>query len=259
MFFKDTNISTNITGATPERVYALCKCVESKKSVSDSDLRKMLEPDYAPPSNYYSLIRDVALDLDLIENNDFISLKVDSSVIKSIDEMRKFINNNMDKYRRGMFYAITSAYYNMGISLFKEFKNVTTASATLSNITGMTITDVAMRAWRFWASFLGFGYLDSMLIIPNAAVFMRDLIIGQNIRKKELLSADEFFSSMGPALRIIVDSSKRTLNYGATAALLTLEQMNVIETTEILDHDVWNLEKIDSSRSQIITNVKVKK
>lgn len=259
MFFKDTNINTNITGATPERVYALCKCVERKKFISNSDLRSMLEPDYAQHSNYYTMIRDVALDLDLIENNDFISLKVDSSVLKSIEEMRKFINNNMDKYRYGMFYAITSAYYDMGTSLFREAKNVTGASALLSNKTNMKITDVAMRAWRFWASFLGFGYLDSMLIIPNAAVFIRDLIIGQNIRKKELLSADEFFASMEPALRIIVDSSTRTLNYGVTSALLTLEQMNVIETTEILDHDVWNLEKIDPSRSQIITNIKVKK
>lgn len=259
MFFKDTNISTNITAATPERVYALCKCIERKKSISNSDLRSLLEPDYAHHSNYYTMIRDVALDLGLIENNDFISLKVDSSVIKSIEEMRKYINNNMDQYRHGMFYAITSAYYNMGTSLFREVKNVATLSAKLSNITGMTITDVAMRAWRFWASFLGFGYLDSMLIIPNATVFMRDLIIGQNIRKKEFLSADEFFSSMEPALKIIVDSSKRTLNYGTTSALLTLVQMNVIEITEILDHDVWNLEKIDPNRSQIITHIKVKK
>lgn len=259
MFFKDANISTNITGATPERVYKLCKCVESRKNISDTELRGMLEPEYAKNSNYYSMIRDVALELDLIDSNDFISLKVDSSTIKNIEEMRKFINNNMDKYRHGMFYAITSAYYNLGTFLFKEVSSVSTASTLFSNVTGMSITDYAMRAWRFWASFLGLGYLDSMLIIPNGAVFIRDLIIGQNIRKNEFLSADDFFASLGPALQIIVDCSKRTLNYGATAALLTLEQMNVIEMKEILDYDVWNLERIDPSRSTIITNIKVKK
>ena len=72
MFFKDTNISTNITAATPERVFALCKCVEEKKNVSDSSLRKMLEPDYAKNSNYYSAIRDAAIELDLIDYNDYI-------------------------------------------------------------------------------------------------------------------------------------------------------------------------------------------
>lgn len=259
MFFKDTSVSTNITAATPERVFALCKCVERKKSISEAELRSMLEPDYAKHSNYYPTIRDVALDLGLIDKNDFISLKVDPIQIKTIEDMRRFINSNMDKYRLGMFYAITAAYYKLGQSLFKEVKNVSNAAAMLSSITGITVTVEAMRAWRFWAAFLGFGYLDSMLIIPNAAVFIKDLMYSNELKKREYISVDEFFDAIYPAAKIIIENSTRSLNYGATSGLLTLEQMRIIETTAILDHDVWNIEKIDPNRNAIITNIKIRK
>ena len=133
------------------------------------------------------------------------------------------------------------------------------AAAIISNVSNVTVNDVAMRAWRFWASFLGFGYLDSMLIIPNAAVFIKDLIDASSIKKKEYISMNDFFAEISPSISIIVDVNKRNLNYGATAGLLTLEQLGILEMTEILDHDVWNIADIDIKRRPIITNIKVKK
>ena len=259
MFFKDTNISTNITAATPERVFALCQCVEEKKNVSDSSLRKMLEPDYAKNSNYYSAIRDAAIELDLIDYNDYISLKVEPDVIKNIEAMRNYINSNISNISHGAFYAITKTYFSLGEKIFGEIKNMSGAAAIISNVSNVTVNDVAMRAWRFWASFLGFGYLDSMLIIPNAAVFIKDLIDASSIKKKEYISMNDFFAEISPSISIIVDVNKRNLNYGATAGILTLEQLGILEMTEILDHDVWNIADIDIKRRPIITNIKVKK
>ena len=79
------------------------------------------------------------------------------------------------------------------------------------------------------------------------------------LKKREYISAEDFFEAIYPAAKIIIDNSTRSLNYGATSGLLTLEQMQIIETTAILDHDVWNIEKIDPNRNAIITNIKIRK
>ena len=70
---------------------------------------------------------------------------------------------------------------------------------------------------------------------------------------------NDFFAEISPSISIIVDVNKRNLNYGATAGILTLEQLGILEMTEILDHDVWNIADIDIKRRPIITNIKVKK
>lgn len=42
-----------------------------------------------------------------------------------------------------------------------------------SEMTGVPVDAVAMRAWRFWASFLGFGYFTRNVRNSNANVFGR--------------------------------------------------------------------------------------
>ena len=88
---------------------------------------------------------------------------------------------------------------------------------------------------------------------------VKDLIDASSIKKKEYISMNDFFAEISPSISIIVDVNKRNLNYGATAGILTLEQLGILEMTEILDHDVWNIADIDIKRRPIITNIKVKK
>lgn len=43
----------------------------------------------------------------------------------------------------------------------------------MSELTGQKVDAMDMRAWRFWVSYLGLGYLQEMFMIPNADVFCR--------------------------------------------------------------------------------------
>ena len=82
-----------VTTAIPERVYALCKIVE-KKAMASSEAKDRMEPSYLnQKSSYYSDYRNAAEELQLITNTDnILSLGVDSSVLKSMDTMRFYIN-----------------------------------------------------------------------------------------------------------------------------------------------------------------------
>lgn len=46
----------------------------------------------------------------------------------------------------------------------------------MSELTGQKVDAMDMRAWRFWVSYLGLGYLQEMFMIPNADVFLQDVI-----------------------------------------------------------------------------------
>lgn len=54
---------------------------------------------------------------------------------------------------------VTNAYYEKDAAIFKEDKNIANLGPLFTEMTGMPVDAVAMRAWRFWASFLGFGYV----------------------------------------------------------------------------------------------------
>lgn len=85
--------------------------------------------------------------------------------------MRTYINQQLEKFNAGQFYLVTNAFFEKGSDILKEDKNIANLGPMFSRMTGLQVDAMAMRAWRFWASFLGFGYLQDMFFIPNANVF----------------------------------------------------------------------------------------
>ena len=158
MFFKDDQYTTNITTATPERVFMLFKVVNSKNGITNRELKEIVEPSYAKNDNYFTTIREIAKELELIvEDDNYLSSNPKCEKINSIVDLRKYINANMDKFQGGAFYAITSSYFKLNQKVFSEFKNIAELSSKFSDLTNMNITVEGIRAWRFWASFLGVG------------------------------------------------------------------------------------------------------
>ncbi len=254
MFFKDTNYSTNITTATPERVYVLCKNIERNKTgIRVADLKQLMEPDYVSNGGYFPIIKDAAIDLGLIKEFDnYLSLNVDSSVLESTATMRKYINNHMDQFSKGTFYILTKEYFSMNKEIFSKIESISAAASLFSNQTGISISQECMRAWRFWVTFLGFGYLDDMLILPNASVFIQDLMKDSELEKHGLYSAGDFFAALSPRINILLDSNE-VLNYGLTCGLLTLSNMGCLNIKQIMDHKVWNMYPIGKKNTVFST------
>ena len=166
-----------VTPAIPERVYALCKIVE-KKAMPTAEVKEKMEPSYLnQTTSYYYDYRNAAEELQLVTITDnVLSLGVDVSVLKNMDTMRFYINGQLDQFREGQFYKVTKAYYDMGESILYGEQNVANMASLMTLKTGISVDSGAMRAWRFWASYLGFGYLQDMFVIPNADIFLCDTI-----------------------------------------------------------------------------------
>lgn len=248
-----------VTTAIPERIFAMCKIVEKAPIVS-SELKDKMEPEYLGNGTvYFNDYKNAAEELGLISiSDDLISLAVDTKVIRSIECMRKYINSKLEMFNMGQFYLVTNAYFEKGSDIFKEDKNLANLGPLFTQMTGCSIDAVAMRAWRFWASFLGFGYLQDMFIVPNANVFLWDLICNSLLEKGKMYSVSEFVSAITPMGNIVIsDVSNKSFNYGVSNGLRALQDAGKIKMEHILDQkDMWTLYPLKAySNDSTVTHI----
>lgn len=253
-----------VTTAIPERVYALCKIVE-RKAMAASEVKDRMEPPYLnQKSSYYNDYRTAAEELQLITITDnVLSLGVDPSVLKSMDTMRFYINGQLNKFREGQFYKVTKAYYDMGESILYGEQNVANMASVMTMKTGIQVDSKEMRAWRFWAAYLGFGYLQDMFVIPNADTFLQDMIKRAGFDQNKRYSISSFLEKIRLYADIIIDSSsgRKTFNFGVSNGLRTLQDAGFIKMEHIMDQeDTWNLYHINElSANETVTNITVLK
>lgn len=253
-----------VTPAIPERVYTLCKIVE-KKAMSTSEVKEKMEPSYLnQKSSYYNDYRNAAEELQLITVTDnVLSVAVDASVLKNMDTMRSYINGQLNQFREGQFYKVTKAYFDMGEEILHGEQNVANMASLMTLKTGISVDSMAMRAWRFWASYLGFGYLQDMFVIPNADTFLQDIISEAEFEKNKRYSIAEFLEKLRPHSDIIIDSSNgiKKFSFGVSNGLRTLQDAGAIRMEYILDQeDTWNLYHVDAlSANETVTNITVLK
>lgn len=249
-----------VTPAIPERVFALCKIVE-KHPIRTSELKNKMEPDYLKQtSSYYSDYRTAAEELKLITISDnFIALAVDPNIVKTSASMRKYINSILSEFQDGQFYQVTKAYFELDSAVLKGKTNVSELAPMMSKRLNRSIDAMAMRAWRFWVSYLGFGYLQDMFFIPNAAEFLKDIISIADLEKERRYSFGDFVTRIYPYSKIVIDydQANRQLNYGVSNGLRTLHDAGVIKLEHILDQeDIWNLYPLKAHEiSGIVTNI----
>lgn len=253
-----------VTPAIPERVYTLCKIVE-KKAMSTSEVKEKMEPSYLnQKSSYYNDYRNAAEELQLITVTDnVLSVAVDASVLKNMDTMRSYINGQLNQFREGQFYKVTKAYFDMGEEILHGEQNVANMASLMTLKTGISVDSMAMRAWRFWASYLGFGYLQDMFVIPNADTFLQDIISKAEFEKNKRYSIAGFLEKLRPYSDIIIDSSNgiKKFSFGVSNGLRTLQDAGAIRMEYILDQeDTWNLHHVDAlSANETVTNITVLK
>lgn len=250
------------TPAIPERVYTLCKIVE-KKPLTVQELKNKMEPDYLQQStSYFADYREAAEELGLISVTDQnVELAASPSAVRSMADMRRYVNGRLEEFADGQFYRVTKAYYARGANVLHGEQNVASLAPALEQELGVSLDAKAMRAWRFWIAYLGLGYLHDMFIVPNVADFLHDLISCADFEKNRTYSFGEFIEKILPRAGIVMDAdpSNRQLSYGVSNGLRTLHDAGVIRMAHILDQeDIWSLYPLKAHAIETtVTNVTI--
>ena len=254
------------TSAIPERVYALCREIASRP-MDESDLKNLLEPqNLGGKTPYFGTVRTAAEQLQLITTKEnTISLAVDKEVVKSMDNMRRYINTHLESLSEGLFYRVTQGYLDKGNEVLK-YTSVSKMADTMSHMLGEKVTEDDMRAWRFWMAFLGFGYLhDSQagaagILLPNVSTFLRDVIDVMAIKKKTEFSIDDFVSKIMPYAGVALHYAAETksFNYAFSNALRMLNEIGFIKIEHRQDaKEIWSLYQYDGQDIETITHVTI--
>lgn len=236
------------TPAIPERVYALCNAVKTK-GIPDKELKEKLEPsDLGGDTVYYGVVKAAALQLGLIIlKENIVSLAVDKKYIENIEEMRKFIGVRLSFLKESLFYKVTESYLSMNEKVF-EYGSVSKMCDVIGKSIGVKIFEDDMRAWRFWVSYLGFGYMHDMIMLPNMYVSLRDILSICEFEKNKEYTIQEFIEIARPFCEVAlydIDSS-RTFNLAFSNALRQLHDTREIEMKHNLDSSVtWELDPME--------------
>lgn len=258
------------TMAIPERVFALCRTLIDGP-ISEEAVRKKFEPDsLAGTSPYFGPVRDAAEQLGLIINiadEKLLKLNVDSSVIENMKSFRIYINKNIEIISEGQFYRTTRTWMYNSDALFhieKENQTVSRLAGYINEIDStLKLDEDAMRAWRFWSSFLGFGYLHDMVFLPNAAIFLHDCIVNSQIEENREYTISEFIEQLQPNISICMsheDEKKRYMGLALSSAFRTLNDLGIIELKYINDRqDEWKMTTMPMHTfASFITDIKYK-
>lgn len=234
------------TSAIPERVYALCQAVKSR-SMQENDLRELLEPSgLGGTTKYFGSVRDAAKQLGLISvKENEISLAIDSKKINSYNAMREYIIENIDSISDGLFYAVSKAYMSLGDAVFK-YKTVSESALVdyMSSTIGLPVYEDDMRAWRFWASYLGLGYLHEMVFLPNMYQYIKAVMNIVNLKKGQEYTFTEFLSIIRPYSELALAdlNEDRKINMAMSNGLRALHDEGIIQLSHKLDSgDMWFL------------------
>ena len=220
-------IGNMVTEAIPARVFALYKIVESKKGISRSELQGLMEPkEIYEGTSYFSAIMKAAEELKLIENKDnVVSLSGDMERLKTIEDFRRYVISILPDLSEGQFWKCTNIIINMNEKIY-EYSTISDSNMLkyVSKQLGETVTEPRIRGWRFWSQFLGFGLMNDMFFLPNAYVYVKNVLRLMNLEKKQEYTMSDFMARFMQYGRIMLSSStsEKNLNIAMSSALREL-------------------------------------
>lgn len=215
-----------VTEAIPARVFSLYKIVTSKKEITRAEIQSMMEPaEIYKGTSYFSAIFKAASELKVIDTQDNLVVPlVPKEEMKDIEDFRNFAISKLNTFEDEQFFQVTNLIVNMNEQIYKYPLTDNTLLNILSQQTGSQITAPMIRGWRFWAQFLGFGYMNNMSFLPNAYVFVKNVLRLMNLEQNKEYEIDDFMFRFEPYGKIISGNlqPERNMNIALSSALRVL-------------------------------------
>lgn len=235
---------------TPERVLSVCRMV-AQQSMTTEELRKTLtlgmEGDKAMDQVKKSI--DVAKDeLNLISSkDDKLVYSGDEVEIASAGQFRRFVAPLVLSRKDSTFVMFTRWVIQQNERLF-TLKNWEVMAKTCgSEVSELSkLGENSVLGWRFWAAFLGLGYLSGTMFIPNMTVRLRDLFstaFPNTYKYSETIRAEDFAIWLTSQLPEADLSGRWPL--GVSAGLRTLHELGLIKLATWQDSNKIRLYYVD--------------
>lgn len=248
---------------TPERVLSVCRLVAHKSMSRDEVCKAMTFG--SNEENSITQIKasiDVALkELSLIKTEaDRPVLAVDPSVVASPASFRRYVSSHVFFKKDTTFYMFAKwlIAQNERVFALKNWEGMAKTSA--SEVKELAkLPENAILGWRFWAAFLGLGYLSGTMIIPNMKLRLEDILATTYTEKfqyNETILAQDFMLWLSTKLPEVEFGSKLPL--ALSAGLRTLHEVGLIKLETWSDSTPIMLYYVDGDPINGFTHISVK-
>ncbi len=248
---------------TPERVYTVCRIIE-RMSLSKADLYDAMSLGNPGKSNFSEIkaaIRVATNELHLIENkDDKLILKVDPQILSTPISFRRHISSIVFKRKESTFFRFSAWYIqkNESIATLNSWE-VKAKTASLENDDLQGMNENAALGWRFWAAFLGLGYLQETTLIPNMKIRLQDIL---SISFPHSFSYDESIRAVDFTIWLLSQlpevQSSTPLPLALSAGLRTLHELGYITLEARPDTERIQLYYVDGDPINDFSHITVK-
>lgn len=248
---------------TPERVLSVCRLI-SHKSMSRDEVRKCMSLGTNDEKELDQINKsiNVALEeLSLIKADaDNLALAVDPRVIASPQAFRRYVNARVFSAKDTTFYMFTKWLVAQNERIFALGSWEGMAKACASEVKDLAaLNENAVLGWRFWAAFLGLGYLSGTMIIPNMKLRLEDILAtayAEKFKYGEAVLAQDFIPWLSTKLPEVEFGSKLPL--ALSAGLRTLHEVGLIKLERWRDSTPVMLYPVDGDPINDFTHLSVK-
>ena len=219
---------------TPERVYSVCRLVAQKK-LTHEELRQAMTLGQNGDKEIDQINKSLSValeELNILKTKDnLLELAVDPAVIDTPTNFRRHISNTTLLKKDTTFYLFTKWVISKNENLFPLKSWETMAKVCGSEVPELSkINENAALGWRFWASFLGFGYLSGTMFIPNMKIRLEDILstsFADKYKYDEAIRATDFISWLSSRMPEVDYTGKLPL--ALSAGLRTLHELGLIK------------------------------
>jgi len=243
---------------TPERVMAMLRTLAGGP-VARPQLAKMMTLSAESPSSAYNILFDAVRELGFLHEMDgVVTLCLEPAKFADYASLRRTVSGIV-------FNRPESSFYQMSQEVLALNEEILAADnwehlANLISNEKFTFNEENVLGWRWWASFLGLGYLHATTFIPNLAVRIRDVLhTADSYPRGTELPAAVFvdkLEALCPESR--ASRHERILGLGVSNGLRLLAQQGVLEIKNELDAERWSLHYIEVHRINSFTHVVVR-
>lgn len=224
---------------TPERVYAVCK-YSAQQRCSRDDLVAALSmfPNVAQNTGDIMAAIHVAEELSLLQTKDgSISFIGSKDILVSYIYFRRYVADRVFKQRETTFFKVTEWYISQNEVVFQYDTWEDKAAAIVRD--GIdSINENDFLGWRFWASFLGEGYLHNQILIPNMKVRIQDVLVSkfsETFKLGKIVPAYDFLQWLQIQIPEVSLQPDELVPLGVSSALRTMHELGLITLTAQMD------------------------
>lgn len=261
MFKTNYDKMRNAIEATPERVLSVCRLLAHAGMTREeiSDMMTIGVPNAHDQLRYTINVALEELFMIGVEDGKLV-LTVDPAVLATPTAFRRYVSSKVFAQKDTTFHLFTKWLIRQNEDIFAMKTWDSMAKACGSDVPELAdVGENDVLGWRFWAAFLGIGYLSGTMIIPNMKVRLEDLLatsFAEKFKYDEEILATDFLIWLGREMPE-VDMGER-LPLALSAGLRTLQDLGLIHMESWADSNRMMLYYVDGDPVNHFTHITVK-